>query len=411
VAAPALQTPALGGLRVLDLTRLLPGGYCTMILADLGADVIKVEDVGLGDYMRWVPPFHAGVERSAASAAFAALNRGKRSVRLDLKQREGRDAFLALARDADVLVESFRPGVMDRLGLGYATVSAENERLVYCSISGYGQDGPDRERAGHDLNYVGLTGLLDMTGEDGGPPVQAAAQLADIGGGGQLAAIAILGAALASATTGHGRYLDVSMTRGAAAWTALAAAAHLCDGTRPERGRIPLAGAMVCYRPYRCADGWVTLGAVEEKFWAAFCRGLGREDLLACQHDPPGSPAHTELSQLFLRRTREEWTAFGRRHDCCLEPVLSLDEALAAPELEALVVDVPQPGAVHDVRVLGPAVRMAGAAAPDATVPSLGEHTTRVLSEAGLEPDRIDGLLAARAAAGVEPAGEHVFRI
>ena len=180
----------LEGLTVLDLSRLLPGGFCSLLLADFGADVVKVEDTGMGDYVRWAPPYYEGAEQSARSAPFLALNRGKRSIRVDLKSEAGKQVLLRLVRDADVLLESFRPGVLDRLGVGYERLREENPRLVYCAITGYGQDGPARDRAGHDLNYLGLNGILGLTGEADGPPVQAGGQIADLGGGALMGASA-----------------------------------------------------------------------------------------------------------------------------------------------------------------------------------------------------------------------------
>ena len=184
----------LSDIKVLDLSRLLPGGFCTLMLADLGAEVLKVEDTGMGDYVRWAPPFHEGVEDSAKSGMYIALNRGKRSIRLNLKEEGGREALKRLARDYDVLLESFRPGVLDRLGVGFDVLRAENPGLVYCAISGYGQDGPNRDRSGHDMNYLGLNGLLGLTGEADGPPVQSAGQIADLGGGALMAAFGVMAA-------------------------------------------------------------------------------------------------------------------------------------------------------------------------------------------------------------------------
>ena len=205
----------LDGIRVLDLSRLLPGGYCSLLLADYGADVLKVEDTGLGDYIRWAPPRYDGVEPSAASALFLSLNRGKRSMRLNLKVREGQEVLRRLAREHDVLLESFRPGVLDRLGVGYERLREENPALVYCAITGYGQEGPDRERPGHDLNYLARGGLLGLSGERGGPPVPAAGQIADLGGGALMAAFGILAALHERDRSGEGQLVDVSMTRGA----------------------------------------------------------------------------------------------------------------------------------------------------------------------------------------------------
>ncbi len=199
------MTLPLEGVKVLDLSRLLPGGFCSLLLADFGADVIKVEDTGMGDYVRWSPPYYEGADDSAKGALFLALNRNKRSIRIDLKTDGGREVLVRLVRDADVLLESFRPGVLDRLGVGYARLHEANPGLVICAITGYGQDGPLRDRSGHDTNYLGLVGLLGLTGEADGPPLQAAGQIADIGGGALMAAFGIMAALRHRDRTGRGR--------------------------------------------------------------------------------------------------------------------------------------------------------------------------------------------------------------
>ncbi|HLY47755.1 MAG TPA: CoA transferase, partial [Solirubrobacteraceae bacterium] len=345
----------LDGLRVLDLTRLLPGGYASLLLADFGADVVKVEDTGIGDYIRWSAPHYEGADVTARSALFLALNRGKRSIRIDLKQERGKEVLLRLVRDADVLLESFRPGVLDRLGVGYDRLREENRALVYCAITGYGQEGPLRDRSGHDINYLALNGLLGLTGEADGPPVQPAGQIADIGGGALTAVIGILMALRERDRSGQGQLVDCSMFDGSLSWLALVAAELLAGGSVPRRGRLSLGGGIVCYRPYRCADGYVSLGALEPKFWAEFCRGVGREDLLEHAFDPPGSAAHDAVTEVFASRTREEWREFASAHDCCLEPVLDLDEALGSEIVEhrQMVVELHQPGAQDQVRLLG----------------------------------------------------------
>ena len=399
------MTGPLHGIRVLDLSRLLPGGFCSLLLADYGADVLKVEDTGLGDYIRWAPPQYPGVEPSAASAAFLALNRGKRSIRLDLKAREGREVLLRLAREHDVLLESFRPGVLDRLGVGWERLRDENPRLVYCAITGYGQRGPDRDRAGHDLNYLARGGLLGLSGAPGGPPVPAAGQIADIGGGALMAAFGILAALHERERSGEGQLVDVSMTRGAQSWLAMVAARYFADGAVPRRGELELAGGLACYRPYACADGWVTLGALEPKFWHALCRGLGRNDLLERHMDPSVAG---ELERIFVARTRAEWAAFEEEHGCCLEPVLELDEALArAPEN---IVEVDQPGAAAPVRLLGPPVALSRTP-PDGTRPGppLGADTDAVLAQLGYSRAEIERLKAAGAVAGPEGVTQGSF--
>ena len=401
------MSTALEGLRVLDLSRLLPGGFCSLMLADFGADVIKVEDTGMGDYVRWSPPYYEGAEQTARGALFLALNRGKRSIRIDLKTEAGKDVLLRLARDADVLLESFRPGVLDRLGVGYERLRAENRRLVYCAITGYGQDGPNRDRSGHDMNYLGLNGLLGLTGDADGPPVQAAGQIADIGGGAQMAVIGIMVALRERERSGEGQFVDCSMFDGSLSWLALVAADAFATGRAARRGEPQLAGALICYRPYRCADGYVTLGALEPKFWQAFCHGVDREDLVNHAFDPPGSPAYAAVSEIFASRTREQWRQFASEHDCCLEPVLELDEALDSELVAAreMVVEIAQPGAERPVKLLGAPVKLSRTPADPARAPGpgLGEHTDEVLAGAGFAADEIAELHESGAVAG--PAG------
>jgi alpha-methylacyl-CoA racemase len=398
---------ALSDVKVLDLSRLLPGGFCSLLMADLGADVLKVEDTGMGDYVRWAAPQYDGVERSAASALFLALNRGKRSARVNLKSEQGQEVLKRLVREHDVLLESFRPGVLDRLGVGYEVLKAENPGLVYCAITGYGQDGPYRDRSGHDMNYLGLNGLLGLTGDKGGPPVQAAGQIADLGGGALMAAFGILAALRERDRSGEGQFVDVSMHDGAMSWLAMVAGRYLCDDQAPRRGGIELAGSLVCYRPYPCADGWVTLGALEPKFWQAWCRGVGREDLIEKQFDGPDSGTRAEVERVFGERTRDEWQAFASEHDCCLEPVLELEEALDSEITRAreMVVSLAQPGAAKEVRQLGVPVKLSRTpGAAQGPGPGLGEHTREVLEAAGYSTEEIDGLEESGAVAG--PAEE-----
>jgi crotonobetainyl-CoA:carnitine CoA-transferase CaiB-like acyl-CoA transferase len=417
----------LAGIRVLDLSRLLPGGFCSLLLADFGADVVKVEDTGMGDYIRWSPPYYEGAHDSAKSALFLSLNRNKRSIRLDLKSEGGRDALLALVRDYDVVLESFRPGVLDRLGVGYERMREQNPGIVYCAISGYGQDGPRRGASGHDMNYLGLVGLLGLTGAGGGGagggPVQSAGQIADLGGGALMAAFGIMAAlrerdgspALAGRPaqpgSGEGQMVDVSMADGALSWLAMVAGAYFADGRVPRRGELPLAGSLICYRPYECADGWVSLGALEPKFWQAWCRGVGREDLLASQFERPGSDAHEQVREIFKGRTREQWEAFAREHDCCLEPVLELNEALSSELVRAreMVVELDQPGADGPVRQLGIPVKLGRTPGEHGRLPgpALGEHTEEILTAAGYTPEQVAELIASGAAAGPAAQAGH----
>jgi len=397
----------LAGVRVLDLSRLLPGGFCSRLLADYGADVLKVEDMGMGDYIRWSPPYVEGAAHSARSLLFLALNRNKRSIRIDLKQDAGREVLLALVREHDVVLESFRPGVLDRLGVGYAAMREVNPKLVLCSITGYGQDGPLRDRAGHDMNYLALTGVLGLTGEPGGPPVQPAGQIADLGGGALMAAFGILAALREAERTGEGQVVDVAMADGALSWLALVAARYLNDGgdDPPARGTLELGGGLACYRPYACAGGgWVALGALEPKFWAAWCRGVGREDLVAEQFAAPGSAGHAAVEAVFAARTRAEWEAFAAEHECCLDPVLDLGEALSSPLVgeRGLVTGLDQPGVARPVSLLGAPVRLSRTPADCNRLPGpqLGEHTGAVLRAAGYDETAIARLIADGAVAG-----------
>ena len=396
---------ALEGLKVLDLSRLLPGPFCSLLLADLGADVIKVEDTGMGDYARWAPPLYPGVEQSAAGALFLSLNRNKRSVRLDLKSDGGREAFLRLANDADVVLESFRPGVLDRLGVGYDVLKEANPGLVYCAISGYGQDGPGRDAAGHDMHYLAMGGLLGLTGDADGAPVQAAGQIADIGGGALMAAFGILAALRARDRDGQGQFVDVSMFDGALSWLAMPASRVLLDGEGIERGGMELAGSLICYRPYACSDGHVALGALEAKFWKAFCEGVERPDLVEKQFEPVGSDVHREVEAIFAARTRDQWEEFATVHDCCLTPVLSLAEALESEMVKAraMVAVLTQPGAQKQVELLGAPVKFSGTPADTDRLPGpgLGEHTDEVLAAAGYSADEIAALHDAGSVAGL----------
>jgi crotonobetainyl-CoA:carnitine CoA-transferase CaiB-like acyl-CoA transferase len=394
----------LHGLTVLDLSRLLPGGFCSLLLADFGADVIKVEDMGAGDYVRWSPPYYEGAAETSRSALFLSLNRGKRSIRVNLKTEEGRAVLLRLARRADVLLESFRPGVMERLGVGYERLRQENPALIYCAITGYGQDGPNRDRSGHDMNYLGLNGLLGLTGEAGGPPVQAAAQIADIGGGALMAAVGILVALRERERSGEGQLVDCSMFDGSLSWLGMLASEMLATGRAPRRGDLGLSGRYNCYRPYECADGYVTLGALEPKFWQAWCEGVERPDLLEHAFDSPGSSSHEQVQEIFRGRSRDQWRAFASEHDCCLEPVLGLDEALASELVAAreMVVELAQPGAERPVKLLGVPIKLSRTPgdAARAPGPELGEHTDEVLAAAGFSATEMSALREAGAIGG-----------
>jgi alpha-methylacyl-CoA racemase len=388
---------ALDGVKVLDLTRLLPGGFCTLLLADFGADVLKVEDPNGGDYIRWMPPYYGGdTERAngTASALFLALNRNKKSIKLNLKEEAGRDALLRLVEEHDVLVESFRPDVMDRLGVGYETLRERNPRLVYCAISGYGQHGPLTARSGHDTNYLALAGLLGLTGRRGGPPIQSAGQIADLGGGGLMAAVGILTALHERERSGEGQLVDISMTDGSISWLAMVIARYFCEEVTPRRGELELAGGLLCYFPYETKDGkWVSLGALEPKFFHNWCDGVGRPELKEKQFEHPATDAGAEVAAVFKQRTRDEWTTFAAEHDCCLEPVLDLDEALRSELVRAreMVVELEQPG-IGTVKQVGFPIKLSRTPASIRhPAPALGEQDAEVLTEAATSEEGQEG--------------------
>ncbi|MBU0496103.1 MAG: CoA transferase [Chloroflexi bacterium] len=323
---------ALHGIRILDLSRLLPGPFCTLILADFGAEVIKIEDPDGGDYMRSVPPL-----LGEDGAYFMALNRNKRSLTLNLRDPAGRDILRDLARDADVLVESYRPGVMAAMGLDYVSLRAENPRLIYASITGYGQTGPLRDRASHDVNYLALGGLLGLTGPADGLPALPGLPIADMVGA-LWAAVGILLALQARTRTGAGQYLDLAMADGVTALMGLPLAVMQATGQPPARGADHLSGGVARYQVYETADHrFFSVGALEPKFWQRFCAAVDRPDLLdtlwADESDQPAIIA--ELQALFRTRTRDKWAVLLGNADACCEPVLAVDELAADPHVLA----------------------------------------------------------------------------
>ncbi|HTK07716.1 MAG TPA: CaiB/BaiF CoA-transferase family protein [Ktedonobacteraceae bacterium] len=325
----------LNGIRVLDLSRLLPGAYASQMLADFGADVIKIEEPRQGDYSRGMPPYSSG----GMGLYYLAVNRNKRSLTLNLKSERGRALFLELLEHADVLLESFRPGVLARLGLGYEQLKTRYPRLIYCAISGYGQDGPYSQRAGHDLNYAGYAGLLHYNRDEQGEPVLPATQLGDLVGGGLLAVIGILTALFGRSQSGQGCLVDAAMTEGILSLLPVISSIYLSTGKAPSPGYSLLDGALPCYNIYETKDGrYVTLAALEQKFWHAFCTHVGHLELLPF-HSPVGPDERNEAMQLlrgiFKTKTRDEWVAELAEIDACVGPVYSLEEALQDPHMQA----------------------------------------------------------------------------
>jgi alpha-methylacyl-CoA racemase len=381
----------LHGIRILDFTRLLPGPFGTMVLGDLGADVVRVEAPNFPDLLRVMPPMDGDV-----SAAHREMNRNKRSILLDLKNPEGARVVKRLVRGYDVVMEQFRPGVMERLGVGYETLAAENPRLIYCSITGYGQDGPFRDRAGHDINYLALSGVMSYMGRKDAGPLPLGIQVADQCAGGLNAVIAVLAALLARERTGQGQYLDISMTDGAVHLGCLELMNCLSAGREAARETTVLNGGRY-YDFYETADGgFMSVGSLEPQFFKALCLALGREDLLPFHMamGERGVKLKEELGKEFRKRTRQEWEEVFAKTDACVEPVLSIREAAEHPLTRArqMVVEVErgdgtkqrQTGSPYKLSRTACEYRFAGV--------SPGRHTVEVLQEAGFTDAEIRDL-------------------
>jgi alpha-methylacyl-CoA racemase len=369
----------LDGVKVLDLSRLLPGPYATLVLADLGAQVDKVEEPGTGDYTRHMPPM-----KDDTSALFLGLNRNKRSIAIDLKTAEGVATLRRLVAHYDVLVESFRPGVLDKLGCGFEALTTENPRLIFCSISGFGATGPDRLKAGHDLGYIARAGVLGYGGTPEGGPAMPGVQIADIGGGSLFSVIGILAALFERQRTGRGRFVDISMTDGATAFLHMHLAARLQMGAEQGplvRGTEALNGGYPCYGVYRCQDDrFLAVGALEPKFFQGVCDVLGRPDLVedAYALGEPAERVRRQLEAIFLSKTRAEWLERFAQKDFCVEPVREGDEVLNDPQLKARGLFVEHDGVVWLKTPLQFGER--AITAP----PKLGEHTDAIRRECGL---------------------------
>lgn len=389
-----MRDKPLAGTRVLDLTRLLPGYVCTLHLADMGADVVKIEDPWQGDYGRAM-----GSAKNSTSLYFLVMNRNKRGLKLNLKEEQGRQVFLDLVRGADVVVESFRPGVVDKLGIGYEAVRTLNPRVVYCSISGYGQTGPYRDKAGHDINYCSYAGISDQIGECGGPPVVPNFQIADLAGGSLSAVMGILAALVDVQRTGIGRYVDVSMTDCALAHSVMSLVAQTESGTR-SRGEGLLSGGLPCYGIYATADDrYMALGALEKKFWQSFCEAVERPDLIP-KHWVTGKEAdaiRAEVAAIFGSNTQAYWIKRFTDVDCCVAPVLTLAEAMENEQLQArkifIMTEHPTEGSVPQFAF--PIKLSEFEFTIDRPAPMHGEHSKEILAEAGYSDDRIAELEAA----------------
>lgn len=371
----------LAGLKVLDLSRLLPGPYCSMILADFGAEVLRIEDRRFEEEGPGMP----------------TVMRNKRHMTLNLKHPKGREIFYALAKEADVLLEGFRPGVTERLGIGYARLKKHNPRLIYCSLTGYGQDGPYSGMVGHDINYLSFAGVLGLTGRPEGPPVIPGTQIADIAAGGMNAAIGILLAVIMRERTGKGQYIDISMMDGAVAMLPFVANLYWEGGMIPGRGDTMLNGRYPCYNVYQTKDGqFISIGALERRFWVTLCQKLGREDFIPHQFDEGEKKEEMSeaFKQTFRQKTRAEWMEEMKDLDICFGSVLSLPEVFQDPQVthRMLIGEY-----IHPTRekrpVLAPAIKMSEVSWEVQMPPaSFGEHTELVLKELGFGKKEIVGL-------------------
>lgn len=369
----------LAGVTVLDLSRLLPGPLCSQHLADLGADVIKIEDPALGDYARW-----SGKPQVVNSPFFLAMNRNKRSATLDLKTANGTELLKKLAAKADIVLESFRPGVMARLGCDYQSLAAINPRLVYCSITGYGQTGPNRHLGGHDINFIAEAGISDQTGAADGPPALGNFQIADLAGGALSAAMGILAALYDAQRTGKGRHVDVSMTDCAMVHSLFPLVSRARTGKAAERGADRLTGATAAYGYYRTADGrHLAVGALEPQFWQRLCEQvINRPDLV----NPSPEQAiqlSTVLAEIFAGKTLREWQARLEGVDCCVNAVLTPDEAMDSPHAQAreLLIRAPHPVEGEVLQYAFPIKMTDYRFEIRRPAPLLGEHTAEVLAE------------------------------
>jgi crotonobetainyl-CoA:carnitine CoA-transferase CaiB-like acyl-CoA transferase len=382
----------LNDITILDLSRHLPGPYATMVLGDWGAKVIKIEEPMLGDAVRWTPPFVEGT-----SALFLQLNRNKKGLTLNLKTPEAREILLKLSREADVLVESFRPGVASRFGIDYETLKQHNPRLVYCSISGFGQTGPYRDRAGHDINYIARAGLLGLNTDARGIPIIPPVQIADLASGAMLCLAGILIALHARQTSGEGKFVDVSMLEGTMALLPIALSHWMAGEPMRVGEKTELTGTVPFYNVYQTADGrFLALGAIEPKFWENFCRAIRRPELTSQQFASGAERERVfqEVTQTLASRTLAEWVAVFEGLDVCCEPVESLDEVLANPHLRhrGMVQQAAHPsGGVF--KQLGTALKFSDVEAPPSQpAPKLGEHTDEILSQLGYSRSEISNL-------------------
>jgi len=398
---------ALEGIRILDLTRVAPGSFCTMILGDLGAEVIKIEATATAEAR------HQGAgtavspqgEAGRRTAVYQASNRNKKSIGLNLRSEEGRHIFCQLVEKADVIIEGFRPGVVERLNIDYQTVTKINPKIIYCSISGYGQDGPYRDLPGHDINYISLGGVLNLIGETDGKPVIPLNIVADIAGGSMHAAVGILSALVARNKTGRGQYIDISLADGVISLLTTTAIGYFRDNIVPNRGETALGGGYPYYNVYETKDGkFITIGCIEPWLWENLCREIGKEDFIPVHYEPEHRVHKAEnenwhkisasLKQLFLTKTRDEWFELLSQKDIPVGKVYSLDETFADRQVlhRKMVIEVEHP-TEGKVKQVGIAIKLSDTPGKVRSLsPIRGEHTEEILTGLGYNKQRINEL-------------------
>lgn len=380
----------LSGIKVLDLSRLLPGPYCTLMMADYGAEVIKIEEPGKGDYIRGREPAIEGI-----GARHLTINRNKKSIELNLKTEEGKEIFKKMAATADVIIESFRPDVMKRLGLGYDEISKINDGIIYCSLTGYGQTGPYRKLPGHDINYIGYSGILGLIGEKDGKPVVPGVQIADIGGGALMALSGICMALLHKERTGKGQYIDVSMMDGAITWLYAAVSDYFASGEIPKRGRNRLDGHYAFYNVYETRDGkYLSVGASELKFWKRICEVIEKPEWIEL-HEGTAEVQETlksDLAEVFRQKDQKEWLESLALEETCVGPVNEIDELFNDPQIieRELFIQMDHPVA-GNIRQIGFPIKFSNTPGEIyAHAPILGEHTEEILQQLGYAKDKIE---------------------
>lgn len=383
----------LAGYKVMDCSRLLPYQYCTLLLGDLGAEVLKIEEPGRGDYGRWADLNTPGKERGD----FVMANRNKKSMTLNLKTEAGKEIFKKLAGRYDVLFETFRPGVMDRLGLEYKTIEKINPKIIYCSGTGYGQTGPYRSKAGHDINYISIAGILGMTGMQTGRPVIPGVPFADMAGGGVFPALVMIAALLGRERTGKGQYIDVAMTDVMTSFNIINLASVLPQKAEQEKRPYNVVGKTVCYNTFRTKDGkFISIGDLESKFWTNFCSSIGREDLIDKQYTTyqDGEDTTEDLKAIFSSKTQSEWVEFIKNVDDCFAAVLTLEETLDDPHLveRGMITKMEDPIRGETVQIGFPALFSDELHYKRSPAPTLGEHTTETLGGLGYSQEEIETL-------------------